>query len=89
MGIKRQAEQVAAPLAEELELLGEGMDSPDGLLELDSADVVARGAAGDAVEPAVGAPGEVVHQRLGVLHPEAGEQDLGVAVGTSSRSRSG
>ncbi len=57
------------------------MESPDGLLELDPADVVARRAPGDAVEPAVRAPGEVIDQRLGVLHAEAGEQDLGLAVG--------
>ena len=34
-----------------------------------------------AVEPAVRPPGEVVGQRLGVLHAEAGQQHLGIAVG--------
>ena len=81
VGVERQAEQVAAPLAEQLEPSRPRVESPDGLLELDAADVVARRAAGDPVEPAVRPPGEVVGQRLGVLHAEAGEQNLGLAVG--------
>ena len=34
-----------------------------------------------AVEPAVRPPGEVVGERVRVLHAEAGEQHFGVAVG--------
>ena len=81
VGVEGQAEQVAAALAEQLEPSRQRVEPPDGLLELDPADGVARRAAGDAVEPAVRPPGEVIGQRLGVLHAEAGEQDLGVAVG--------
>ena len=60
VGVERQAEQVAAPLAEQLEPPRQRVKSPDGLLELDAADVVARCAAGDAIEPAVRAPGKVI-----------------------------
>ena len=58
-----------------------GMISPDALLELDAADLGGDGAPLQAIEPAVGPPGQRVGHRVGVFHAEAGEQDLGIAVG--------
>ena len=81
VGVECQAEQIAAALAEKFEPPRQRVKSPDGLLELNAADVVARRAARNAVEPAVRAPGEVVGQGLGVFHAESGEQDLRLTVG--------
>ena len=44
-------------------------------------DLAGAGAAGGAVEPAVRPPLERVGERVRVVHAEAGEQHLGVAVG--------
>ena len=81
VGVECQAEQIAAALAEKFEPPRQRVKSPDGLLELNAADVVARRAARNAVEPAVRAPGEVVGQGLRVFHAESGEQDLRLTVG--------
>ena len=80
--VEVQAPHVAAALAEELEAPGTGVIAPDALLELDAADPGRDGRPLQAVEPAVRAPGERVGHRVGVFHAEAGEQHLGVAVGT-------
>ena len=57
------------------------MVPPDALLELDAPDVGRDRAPLKAVEPAVGPPGQRVGHRVGVFHAEAGQEDLGVAVG--------
>src|SRR4051812_49151559 len=81
IGVEGQTEQIASTFAEQLESFREGMEPPDGLLELDTTDKVARRASGHAVEPAVQAPGEMVRHRLGILHAEAREKHYGVGVG--------
>ena len=81
MAVEVEAPGVAAALAEQLEALRERVVAPDALLELDAADVGRDRAALAAVEPAVRPPGQRVGDGVGVLHAEAGEQHLGVAVG--------
>ena len=73
--------QLPPPSQKQLELLGDRMIPPDALLELDAADVAGRRAAVEAVQPAVGTPSQVIGQRLGVFHAEAGQQHFGIAVG--------
>src|SRR5262249_40757246 len=78
--IEVDAPGVAAALGEQLELLCPRAIAPDALLELDAADVGRHRATLRAVEPAVGAPGQRVGEGVGVVHAEALEQDLRVAV---------
>ena len=86
--IEIDAPGVAAPFREQLELIRPRMIAPDALLKADAANVGGDRAPLGAVEPAVGSPGERVGEGVGVFHAEAGQQDLGVAVRTSSPSRS-
>ena len=79
--VEVEAPGIAAPLGEDLEPAGPGMIAPDRLLELVAADPGRDRAPLGAVEPAVGPPGHRVDRRVRVLEPEAGEQDLGIAVG--------
>ena len=81
VGVERDAVAVAAAFAEEFELARDRVIAPEALLEFDAADAARGRAAVDAVEPAVGAPGEMVRQRLGVFHAEAGEQHFRIGVG--------
>ena len=55
--------------------------APDALLKLDAPDLGRDRAPLQAVEPAVGPPGERVGHRVGVFHAEAGQEHLGIAVG--------
>jgi hypothetical protein len=78
---KVRPKRLPPPLAEQLELLCPRMVTPDRLLELVAADDVGGGAAGDAVEPTVRPPGEVVSKGLRVLHAEPGQQHARIAIG--------
>src|SRR5262249_19306990 len=78
--IECQPEDVSSPFAEQLEVPRHGMIAPDSLLEFDPADATGRRAAVEPIEPAVGAPREMVGQRLGIFDPESVEQNLRVAV---------
>ena len=69
------------PSANSSNCLGARVVAPDALLELDAADVGGHRAPLRPVEPAVGPPGQRVGEGVGVLHAEALEQHLGVAVG--------
>ena len=80
LAVEGQPVDVPSPFREQLELLGERMVAPDALLELDPANVAGAGAAVEAVEPPVRPPGEVICDRLRILHPETLEQDLGIGV---------
>src|SRR5207245_10025023 len=57
------------------------MIAPDALLKFQAAKLRRGGAAVQAVEPAVRAPGQVIRHGLGVFHAEAAQQHLGVAIG--------
>ena len=81
VAVEVEAPHVATALAEQLESLGRRMISPDTLLELDAPNLGGDGASLQTVEPAVRAPGQRVCHRVGVFHAEAGEKDLGIAIG--------
>ncbi len=57
------------------------MVTPEALLEFEAANATGGGAAVHAVEPAVGAPSEMVRHRLGIFHAKASEQHFGIAIG--------
>ena len=57
------------------------MIAPDSLLKLQAANLGCGSAAIQSVKPAIGSPGQMVRHRLGVLHAEAAQQHLRVAIG--------
>src|SRR6266436_438011 len=65
--IERQSVNVASAFGEKLQFMGDRVIAPDTLLKLESANLGCGGAAVQSVEPAVGAPGEMVRHRLGIL----------------------
>ena len=75
----------SGPFAEEFEVPVARIDAEDGAGEVEGLAVVLDVRliedAVPAVEPAVGAPGEGVGQLVGVVAAEAGDDDLGGAVG--------
>jgi hypothetical protein len=79
--IEIEAPGVAAAVAEQLEAVRDGMVAPDALLEGDAAYLGGDGAPLAAVQPTVGPPGERIGDGVGILHAEALEQHLRVAVG--------
>ena len=81
LAVEVEAPHVAPTLAEELEPLADRVVAPDALLKLDAADLGRDGAPLQAVEPAVGPPGQRVRHRVGVFHAEARQEHLGIAVG--------
>ena len=81
VAVEVEAPHVAPALAEQLESPRARVVAPDALLELDPADPGRHRAPLEAVEPAVGPPGQGVGHRVGVFHAEAGQEHLGVAVG--------
>ena len=78
--VECEAEDVPAALAEQFEFLRGRVIAPHALLKLDAPNSAGRGAAVESIQPAVRSPGEVVGERLRVLHAEATEQDFGVAI---------
>src|SRR6266568_1184273 len=79
--VERQSVNVASAFGEKLQFMGDRVIPPDALLKLESANLGCCGAAVQSVEPAVGAPSEMVRHRLGVLHAKPAQQHLGIAVG--------
>src|SRR5262249_17717965 len=65
--VEVEAPGVPAPFGEELEAPRAGMVAPDALLKLVPLDARRDGAPLRAVEPAVGPPGQRIHDRVGVL----------------------
>ncbi len=73
--------QVLPPLRlRQLEAFRRRMIAPNSLLEFDAADVGRHRAALVAIEPAIGAPSQRIGHRVGVVHAEPGQQDLGIAI---------
>lgn len=72
---------IAAPFAEQLELLGLRMVAPNALLKGDAADVGRDRASVGSVEPAIGAPLQRIGKRVRVFHAEPAKQNFRIAVG--------
>src|SRR6476646_1778384 len=72
VGVEGDAVAIRATFAEKFELVRDWLVSPQALLEFNSSDAASGGAAVDAVEPAIGAPREMVRHGLRVFHAEAG-----------------
>src|SRR5262245_20016921 len=79
--VEGDAKAIGAAFAEEFEFASDRVVTPQTLLKFEAAYATGRGAAVHAIEPAVGAPGEMVGHRLAVFHAEAREQNFGIAIG--------
>ena len=79
--IEGEPKEIAPSLAEQLEPVRRRMIPPAPLLELDPANATGCRTAVHPVQPAVGAPRQVIGQRLGILHAKPLEQHSGWTVG--------
>ena len=70
LAVEVEAPHIAPALTEQLEPLAHRVIAPYALLKLDAADPGRDGTTLQAVEPAVGPPGERVRHRVGVFHAE-------------------
>ncbi len=72
---------VAAPFAEEFELVCQRVIPPHALLKVDPANVGRDVGPLRAVQPTVRAPSERIGERAGVFHSETREEHFGIAIG--------